>query len=154
MKNKFIFSVTFIICVFNLVQAYSDTIKISSKLVNVYRENSVSVFSGQVYAEDNEIKLWSDKLSVYYDESKNSVYKIVAEENVKIIAEGVTAYGNYSEYQIDNEELLLEGNVAVIENDNQILSDQLILDLAKSTSIMTAKTNNRVKAQISKTNNE
>ncbi len=154
MKNKFIFSVTFIICVFNLVQAYSDTIKISSKLVNVYRENSVSVFSGQVYAEDNEIKLWSDKLSVYYDESKNSVYKIIAEENVKIIAEGVTAYGNYSEYQIDNEELLLEGNVAVIENDNQILSDQLILDLAKSTSIMTAKTNNRVKAQISKTNNE
>ena len=66
----------------------------------------------------------------------------------------MTAYGDFSKYQVDNEELLLEGNVVVIENDNKIQSDQLILDLANSTSIMTAKTNNRVTAQINKFNNE
>ena len=154
MRNKYIFNVTFIICVFNLITAYSDTIKISSEKLNVYRDNNISVFSGNVYAEDDKIKLWSDKISMFYDETEKSVYEIVAENNVKIIVNGVTAFGNYSKYKVDNEELLLEGDVVVVEKDNKIKSDQLILDLANSTSIMTAKSNSRVTAQINKLNNE
>ena len=142
------------ICVFNLITAYSDTIKISSQKLNVYRDNNISVFSGNVYAEDDKIKLWSDKISMFYDETEKSVYEIVAENNVKIVVNGVTAFGNYSKYKVDNEELLLEGDVVVVEKDNKIQGDHLILDLTNSTSIMTAKTNNRVTAQINKLNNE
>ena len=154
MKNKCIFNITFIICIFNLINANSDTIKISSEKLNVYRNDNISVFSGNVYAEDDTIKLWSDKISMFYDETEKSVYEIVAENNVKIIVNGVTAFGNYSKYKVDNEELLLEGDVVVLEKDNKIKSDQLILDLANSTSIMTAKKNSRVTAQINKSNNE
>ena len=154
MRKKNIFYVTFIIFVFNLITAHSDTITISSEKLNVYRDDNISVFSGNVYAEDETIRLWSDKISMYYDETKKNVYEIVAENNVKIIINGVTAYGDFSKYQVDNEELLLEGNVVVIEKDNKIQSDQLILDLANSTSIMSAKKNNRVTAQINKLNNE
>ena len=142
------------ICAFNLITAYSDTIKISSQKLNVYRDNNISVFSGNVYAEDDKIKLWSDKISIFYDEENKSMYEIIAEDSIKIIVNGVTAYGNFSKYQVDNEELLLEGDVVVIEKDNKIRSDQLILDLASSTSIMTAKSNSRVTAQINKFNNE
>ena len=154
MRNKYIFNIIFVICVFNLITAHSDTIRVSSEILNVYRDNNISVFSGNVYAEDDTIKLWSDKISMFYDETKKSVYEIVAENNVKIIVNGVTAFGNYSKYKVDNEELLLEGDVIVIEKDNKIQSDQLILDLANSTSIMTAKSNSRVTAQINKLNNE
>ena len=154
MRNKYIFSITFVICAFNLIVAHSDTIKVSSEKLNVYRDDNISVFSGNVYAEDDKIKLWSDKISMFYDETEKSVYEIVAENNVKIIVNQVTAYGDFSKYQVDNEKLLLEGNVVVIEKDNKIRSDQLILDLANSTSIMTAKTNSRVTAQINKLNNE
>ena len=154
MRNKYIFKIIFVICVFNLVTAHSDTIKVSSEKLNVYRDNNISVFSGNVYAEDDTIKLWSDKISMFYDETEKSVYEIVAENNVKIIVNGVTAFGNYSKYKVDNEELLLEGDVVVVEKDNKIQSDQLILDLANSTSIMTAKSNSRVTAQINKLNNE
>ena len=153
MRNKYIFNIIFVICAFNLVAAHSDTIKVSSEKLNVYRDNNISVFSGNVYAENDTIKLWSDKISMFYDESKKSVYKIVAENNVKMIINGVTAYGDFSKYQLDNEEILLEGNVVVIEKDNKIQSDQLILDLTNSTSIMTAKKNSRVTAQINKFNN-
>ena len=154
MRNKYIFKIIFVICVFNSVTLHSDTIKVSSDKLNVYRDNNISVFSGNVYAEDDTIKLWSDKISMFYDETEKSVYEIVAENNVKIIVNGVTAFGNYSKYKVDNEELLLEGDVVVVEKDNKIQSDQLILDLANSTSIMTAKTNSRVTAQINKLNNE
>ena len=154
MRNKYIFSITFVICAFNLIVAHSETIKVSSEKLNVYRDNNISVFSGNVYAEDDKIKLWSDKISMFYDETEKSVYEIVAENNVKIIVNQVTAYGDFSKYQVNNEELLLEGNVVVIEKDNKIQSDQLILDLANSTSIMTAESNSRVTAQINKSNNE
>ena len=154
MRNKYIFNVTFVICVFNLITAYSDTIKISSEKLNVYRDNNISVFSGNVYAEDEQIKLWSDKLSMFYDETTKNVYKIIAENNVKIIVNEVTAYGNFSKYQLDNEVVLLEGSVIVLEKDNKIRSDKLVLDLKNSTSIMTAKTNQRVTAEINKLNNE
>ena len=154
MKNKCIFNITFIICIFNLINANSDTIKISSEKLNVYRNDNISVFSGNVYAEDDTIKLWSDKISIFYDEANENINHIVAEDNVKIIANGVTAFGNYSKYQLGNEELLLEGDVIVLEKDNKIQSDQLVLDLANSTSIMTAKSNSRVTAQINNLNNE
>ena len=154
MRNKYIFNVIFVICVFNLVTAHSDTIKVSSEKLNVYRDNNISVFSGNVYAEDDTIKLWSDKISMFYDETEKSVYEIVAENNVKIIVNGVTAFGNYSKYEVDKEKLLLKGDVVVVEKDNKIQSDQLILDLANSTSIMSAKKNSRVTAQINKLNNE
>ena len=98
--------------------------------------------------------MWSDKISIFYDEASKSINEIIAEDNIKIIVNGVTAYGNFSKYQIDNDEILLNGDVVVIENDNKIKSDQLILDLANSTSIMTAKSNSRVTAQINKLNNE
>ena len=154
MRNKYIFYISFIICLFNLITVYSDTIIITSEKLNVYRENNISIFTGNVYAEDEKIKLWSDKITMLYDENKKSVYEIVAENNVKIITNGVTAFGNFSKYQVDNEELLIEGDVVVLEKDNKIQSDQLILDLVNSTSIMTAKTNSRVTAQINKLNNE
>ena len=154
MSNKYIFNIIFVICLFNLITAHSDTIRVSSEKLNVYRDNNKSVFSGNVYAEDDTIKLWSDKISIFYDDTNKSIYEIVAENNIKIIVNGVTAYGNFSKYQVDNEEILLEGDVVLIEKENKIKSDQLILDLANSTSIMTAKSNSRVTAQINKSNNE
>ena len=154
MRNQYIFNLTLIICVLNLITAHSDTIKISSEKLNVYRDNNISVFSGNVYAEDDTIKLWSNKVSIFYDESKKSIHEIIAEDNIKIIVNDVIAYGNFSKYQVDNEEILLEGDVIVIEKGNKIQSDQLVLDLANSTSIMTAKSNSRVTAQINNLNNE
>ncbi len=154
MTSKYIFIVMFIIYVCNLTAAYADTIKITSEKLNVYRENNISIFTGNVYAEDDKIKLWSDKISMFYDETKKTVDEIVAEKNVKIIVNGVTAYGNFSKYLIDNEELLLEGDVVVIEKNNKIQSDQLVLDLVNSTSIMTANSDSRVTAQINRLNNE
>ena len=154
MRNKYIFNLTVTVCLFNFITAYSDTIEISSQKLDVYRDKNISVFSGNVYAEDEQIKLWSDKISMFYDETTKNVYKIIAENNVKIIVNGVTAYGNFSKYQLDNEVVLLEGSVIVLEKDNKIRSDKLVLDLKNSTSIMTAKTNQRVTAEINKLNNE
>ena len=154
MKNRYLFYTTFIVCIFNLITAYSDTIKVTSEKLNIYRDKSTSVFSGNVYAEDSNIKLWSDNLSIFFDENKNNVYEIISENNVKIIVDDVTAYGNFSRYKIDSNEILLKGDVVVIEKNNKIQSDQLLLDLTNSTSIMTAKTNKRVTAQINKLNDK
>lgn len=154
MKYKYILSTVFIIYLFNLSAVYSETIKISSDNLSVERDKNISIFTGNVYAKDDKIELWSDKISIFYDETKKGVYEIIAENNVKIVANEVTAYGNFSKYQVDNQELFIEGDVVVLEKGNKIKSDQLILDLANSTSIMTAKPNSRVTAHIKNLNND
>ena len=154
MKYKYILTTVFIIYLFNLSAVYSETIKISSDNLSVERDKNISIFTGNVYAKDDKIELWSDKISIFYDETKKGVYEIIAENNVKIVANEVTAYGNFSKYQVDNQELFIEGDVVVLEKGNKIKSDQLILDLANSTSIMTAKPNSRVTAHIKNLNND
>ena len=48
--------------------AYSDTIQIDSEKLEILKIDGISIFTGNVYAEDKNLKLWSDKLTIYYDE--------------------------------------------------------------------------------------
>ena len=135
--------------------AYSDTIQIDSEKLEILKIDGISIFTGNVYAEDKNLKLWSDKLTIYYDEKLESIINIIAEDNVKIIRLDLEAYGNQSNYILKNEELYISGNVTLIENKNKIQCEQLFVDLKNSISIMTAGKESRVTAKITrKENNE
>ena len=135
--------------------AYSDTIQIDSEKLEILKIDGISIFTGNVYAENKNLKLWSDKLTIYYDEKLESIINIIAEDNVKIIRLDLEAYGNQSNYILKNEELYISGNVTLIENKNKIQCEQLFVDLKNSISIMTAGKESRVTAKITrKENNE
>ena len=133
--------------------AYSDTIQIDSEKLEILKIDGISIFTGNVYAEDKNLKLWSDKLTIYYDEKLESIINIIAEDNVKIIRLDLEAYGNQSNYILKNEELYISGNVTLIENKNKIQCEQLFVDLKNSISIMTAGKESRVTAKITKKEN-
>ena len=133
--------------------AYSDTIQIDSEKLEILKIDGISIFTGNVYAENKNLKLWSDKLTIYYDEKLESIINIIAEDNVKIIRLDLEAYGNQSNYILKNEELYISGNVTLIENKNKIQCEQLFVDLKNSISIMTAGKESRVTAKITKKEN-
>lgn len=133
--------------------AYSDTIQIDSEKLEILKIDGISIFTGNVYAEDKNLKLWSDKLTIYYDEKLESIINIIAEDNVKIIRLDLEAYGNQSNYILKNEELYISGNVTLIENKNKIQCEQLFVDLKNSISIMTAGKESRVTAKITRKEN-
>lgn len=137
-----------LIYIFLINIAYSDTIQIESEKLEILKTDGISIFTGNVYAEDKNLKLWSNKLTVYYDEKIESIINIIAEDNVKIIRLDLEAYGNHSNYILNNEELYISGNVTLIENKNKIQCEQLFVDIKNSISIMTAGKESRVTAKI------
>ncbi len=133
------------------INSYSNELKITSENLEVDRENRVSVFSGNVYAYNKDIKIWSERLIVKFDNTKNEIEQLNAEYSVKIIKEEITATGDIGVYYPKSEKLNLLGNVEVIEKNNYVKCDELYLDIKNSTSIMRTNSSKRVEAYI--TNN-
>jgi len=151
MKFSFITALSFIFFISSNI-TYADTLKISSKQLEVVRKEGLSVFTGDVYAEDKTIKIWSEKLSVLYDDKIEKVREIIAEEKVKIVRDDLEAYGDYSSYKPKINDMFLSGNITLIQNNNTVQCDQLSIDLESSTSIMTANNGNRVRVKIENAN--
>jgi lipopolysaccharide export system protein LptA len=145
---------TFYIIIINLlliINSYSNELKVTSENLEVDRENRISVFLGDVYAYNKDIKIWSDKLIVKFDNEENAIEELNAEKSVKIIKEEITATGDIGVYYPKSEKLNLLGNVEVIEKNNYVKCDELYLDIKNSTSIMRSNSSDRVEAYI--TNN-
>ena len=134
-----------------IINSYSNELKITSENLEVDRENRISIFSGDVYAHNKDIRIWSEKLIVKFDNTENEIEQLNAEYSVKIIKEEITATGDIGLYYPKSEKLNLLGNVEVIENNNYVKCDELYLDIKNSTSIMRSNSSKRVEAYI--TNN-
>ena len=134
-----------------IINSYSNELKVTSENLEVDRENKVAVFLDDVYAYNEDIKIWSEKLIVKFDNEENKIEELNAENSVKIIKEEITATGDIGVYYPKSEKLNLLGNVEVIEKNNYVKCDELYLDIKNSTSIMKSNSSKRVEAYI--TNN-
>ena len=130
------------------INSYSNELKVTSENLEVDRENRVSVFSGDVYAYNKDITIWSERLIVKFDNTKNEIEQLNAEYSVKIIKDEITATGDIGVYYPKSEKLNLLGNVEVIEKNNYVKCDELYLDIKNSTSIMRSNSSKRVEAYI------
>ena len=142
---------SFYIVIINLlltVNSYSNELKVTSENLEVDRENRISVFSGDVYAYNKDIRIWSEKLIVKFDNTKNEIEQLNAEYSVKIIKDEITATGDIGVYYPKTEKLNLLGNVEVLEKNNYVKCDELYLDIKNSTSIMRSNSSKRVEAYI------
>ena len=134
-----------------IINSYSNELKITSENLEVDRENKISIFSGDVYAHNKDIRIWSDKLIVKFNNTEDEIEQLNAVDSVKIIREEITATGDIGMYYPNTEILNLSGNVEVIEKNNYVRCDELYLDIKNSTSIMSSNSSKRVEAYI--TNN-
>ena len=130
------------------LNSYSNELKVTSENLEVDRENRISVFSGDVYAYNKDIRIWSEKLIIKFDNTRNEIEQLNAEYSVKIIKEEITATGDIGVYYPKSEKLNLLGNVEVIEKNNYVKCDELYLDIKNSTSIMRSNSSKRVEAYI------
>jgi lipopolysaccharide export system protein LptA len=151
MNKKIPFFVLFIILLvfFNAKSEDNGIIIVSDKL-NVEMDERKSTFTGNVYAHNENLKLWSDKMIVNLEIDKDEIKEILALGNVKIIrvVEGSEIYGDLANYSIGEEIILITGNVTVKENGNQVSGNELAVDLKNSSSIMSGSDSNRVEAII------
>jgi len=133
----------------------------SQKVVYVGGENQVE-FQGDVHVSREDFELWCSRLKVFLSkeagtgrdagasagqaQGRDRIDKIMAYENVRIEMEARQARSDEAEYRADQEKLFLRGNVVLTEGKNKIQGAQVVFDLRKNTSEVTAGESGQVRA--------
>ena len=143
-KNFFI---TFLFILFTN-SASAKQIKIVSDRLEIIRAENISIFSGNVYAMEENLEIWSEELIMTSSKDENEVKEINAYGDVRIVREELSINGDKARYDPIQNKLFVFGRVEVLQNQNIILCDKIIVDLESSSSIMISDPNKRVEAII------
>ena len=132
--------------------SYSDEILIESEELIITNEPLTTTFIGNVYAFDNEIKLWSDKILILYTETESQIDQIKCFGNSKLVRENQEIISENITYFVIDKKIYAKGNIILTQDENVMKGNELSVDLVKSTSIMKSSQNNKVTVKIN--NNE
>ena len=148
--NKFFFIFLSIFFISKII--YAEDIFIESDELIITNNPLTTTFIGNVYAFDNEIKLWSKKVIILYNKTDNKIKQIKSFDVSKIIRQDQEIISDNMIYSVIDEKIVAFGNVTLTQDTNIIKGDELKVDLLESTSIMSSKNLNRVKVKINKNN--
>ena len=132
--------------------AFSDEILIESEELIITNEPLTTTFVGNVYAFDNEIKLWSDKILILYTETESQIDQIKCFGNSKLVRENQEIISENITYFAIDQKIYAKGDITLTQDENVMKGNELSVDLVKSTSIMKSSQNNKVTVKIN--NNE
>ena len=138
--------------IFFLKIAFSDEILIESEELIITNEPLTTTFVGNVYAFDNEIKLWSDKILILYTETESQIDQIKCFGNSKLVRENQEIISENITYFAIDQKIYAKGDITLTQDENVMKGNELSVDLVKSTSIMKSSQNNKVTVKIN--NNE
>ena len=149
--NKFILYLLIFLISF-LKISFSDEIMIESEELIITNEPLTTTFIGNVYAFDNEIKLWSDKILILYTDSESQIDQVKSFGNTRLVRENQEIISENMTYFVIDKKIYAKGNITLTQDENVMKGNELSMDLAKSTSIMKSNENNKVTVKIN--NNE
>ena len=107
----------------------------------------VSEFIGNVYAKNEENRLWGDTILVNYDNDKK-IHLITAVGNVIIEREEERIEGDKAIYNLKSEKIIVSGDVSVFKDDNILNGSELTIDLITSISIIKGSNKKQVSAKV------
>lgn len=106
--------------------AKKKSITITSETLTADNKTSTAVFKGSVIAKTENITIYSDRMTVFYNDSKNNVTKILASGNVKVHSKERVIFSKEASYFNDEEKIVFTGNPKVVEGENVITGTQII----------------------------
>ena len=145
--NKFSLSLLLSLIIF-LKISYSDEILIESEELMITNKPLTTTFIGKVYAFDDEIKLWSDKILILYTKTENDIDQIKSFGNTKLVRENQEIISDKMTYFVIDKKIFAKGNITLTQDKNVMKGNELSVDLVRSTSIMKNNKKNRVTVKI------
>lgn len=135
---------------FLLNSLFAKEININSDKMEVFEDDGLAVFTGKVFAQTKDIKLWADKLYVYYikGEAKRDIQRIVAIGGVKIEREKWKAVAGKATYFKGEEKLILEENPKVWHEKNLVEGDLITIYFNEDRSEVFSRSGGRVRVKI------
>ena len=133
----------------NVLSAEEDIsyLEIESDELIITENPLVSEFIGNVYAKNEENRLWGDTILVNYDNEKK-IHLITAVGNVIIEREEERIEGDKAIYNLKSEKIIISGDVSVFKDDNILNGSELTIDLITSISIIKGSNKKQVSAKV------
>lgn len=122
-------------------------LEITSSQLEVFQQEQKSVFSGEVVAQQGDMTLFTDQLTVIFDD-QNDVSRVEAAGNVRIEEPLRTARGDHAVFDRQADTLILSGNAEVVQGENRISGDEITLFIGQNRSVVRSKDSGRVRAVI------
>lgn len=114
----------------------SRPIEISADSLEVSQDEKSALFQGNVRAEQGEMLLKADSLTVYYREKgaetndeQSPFTRIDAKGNITISSPSETGSGDWAVYDVDRKIITVGGNVQLVRDNSVIKGNRLVLDL-------------------------
>lgn len=112
----------------------NEPIEIVSDKMTAFQEKNVVIFSGNAVATQGDVKLKTDRLSIYYKKSQNKnekpvkqaveaagdLEKIEAKGNVVVTQKDMSAVGSEAVYYQDTARVIMTGNPVLRQGKNVI----------------------------------
>ena len=102
---------------------------ITSQTLTADNKNSTAVFEGSVVAKTDDITIYSDRMTVYYDNTKSKIDKIEASGNVKVLKQERAIFSEHAVYFDNEQKIIFNGNPKAVEGGNVITGTQIIFFL-------------------------
>ncbi|RJR18301.1 MAG: hypothetical protein C4581_06525 [Nitrospiraceae bacterium] len=102
---------------------------ITSETLTANNKNSTAIFEGRVVAKTDDITMYSDRMTVYYDNTRNKVTKIHALGHVKVRKEERALFSEEAVYLEEEEKIIFTGNPKAVDGENVISGTQIIFYL-------------------------
>lgn len=127
-------------------------IEVTSDALEVQQQQNMAIFTGNVVAIQQDVRLKADKMTIYYTsseekkadaqaaENKQTVKKIDVEGNVFLATPEETASGTRGDYDVQGEEIHLYENVVLTRGANTLKGNQLTYNFATGKSVVTGGT--------------
>lgn len=125
----------------------NQPLEITAQQLEVFQEEQKSIFSGEVVAQQGEMTLYADQLTVTFA-GQNEVSRIEAAGSVRIEEPLRKARGDHAVFDRDAETLILSGNAEVVQGENRITGDEITLFIGQNRSIVKSHDSGRVRAVI------
>ncbi len=106
-----------------------NPIIITSETLTADNKNSTAIFEGTVVAKTDAVTMYSDKMTVYYDNARNKVTKIHALGRVKVHKEEKALFSDEAIYLEEEDKIIFTGNPKAVDGENVISGTQIIFYL-------------------------
>ncbi|MBI4682203.1 MAG: hypothetical protein HY757_03785 [Nitrospirae bacterium] len=110
-------------------KAEKTPVVITSQTLTADNKTNTAIFEGTVLAKTDDIEIYSDKMTVFYDNAESKVKRIHAVGNVKVHKAERALFSDEAVYIEDEKKIIFSGNPKAVEGENVISGTRIIFYL-------------------------
>ena len=123
-------------------------INIDSETMEADQKQNVFTFKGNVVAKQEDITLYANTLTIFYDPDTKGIKTVVATGNVKVVQLDRRATGQKITFHQDENRIVLEGEAVIREGENVIRGERVIYYMGEDRSVVEGGKGGRVNTTI------